>query len=84
MSAEDGPRERQHHSEGSCCQALCNATDPPDPFDPSSAFFVAGQAISPAKPLGVPVESVVAVLAPTAEPGSQPRPPNVRRSSLDA
>jgi hypothetical protein len=70
VSAKDEPREWQHHFEESCCQALYNATDPPDPFDPGSAFFVAGQAIGLAQTLGMPVESVVAVLAPTAERGA--------------
>jgi hypothetical protein len=32
---KDRPREWQHHFEESCCQALYNATDPPDPFGPS-------------------------------------------------
>jgi hypothetical protein len=67
MKAEDGPRERQHHFEESCCQAIYNATDPPDPFDPGSAFFVAGQAIGLARVAGVPLERVIAVLAPSVE-----------------
>ena len=67
MNAKDGPREWQHHFEESCCQAMYNATDPPDPFDPGSAFFVAGQAISLARAVGVPVELVVVVLAPNTE-----------------
>jgi hypothetical protein len=67
MRAKDGPRERQHYFEESCCQAIYNATDPPDPFDPGSAFFVAGQAIGLARAVGVPVERVIAVLAPGAE-----------------
>jgi hypothetical protein len=64
MKVKDGPRERQHYFEESCCQALYNATEPPDPFDPGSAFFVAGQAIGLAKAVAVPVEEVVTVLAP--------------------
>jgi hypothetical protein len=67
MKAEDGLRERQHHFEESCCQAIYNATDPPDPFDPGSAFFVAGQAIGLARVAGVPLERVIAVLAPGVE-----------------
>lgn len=62
MEAGDGPREVQHHFEESCCQALYNATNPPDPFDPGSAFFVAGQAFGLALTVGVPVDAVVAVL----------------------
>jgi hypothetical protein len=67
MKAEDRPRELQHHFEESCCQAIYNATNPPDPFDPGSAFFVAGQAIGLSRVAGVPVERVIAVLAPGAE-----------------
>jgi hypothetical protein len=67
MNARDRPREWQHHFEESCCQAMYNATDPPDPFDPGSAFYVAGQAIGLARAVGVPVERVVTVLAPIAE-----------------
>jgi hypothetical protein len=64
INAKDRSREWQHHFEESCCQAMYNATDPPDPFDPGSAFFVAGQAIGLARAVGVHVEAVVAVLAP--------------------
>ena len=65
-AAKDWPREAQHYFEERCCQAMYNATDPPDPFDPGSAFFVAGQAIVLAGVVGVPVEAVVAALAPVA------------------
>ncbi len=66
IDAKDRSREWQHHFEESCCQALYKATDPPDPFDPGSAFFVAGQALGLARVVGVPFEAVVAVLAPGA------------------
>ena len=64
MDAKDEARELQHHFEESCCQAMYNATRLPAPFDPGSPFFVAGQAISLARALGVPVDRVVSVLAP--------------------
>ena len=64
MDANDRSREYHHGFEESCCQALYNATDPPDPFDPGSAFYVAGQALGLARKVGVPVEAVVAVLDP--------------------
>jgi len=67
---KDQPRKLQYYFEESCCQSMYNATDPPDPFDPSSAFFVAGQALSLARSIGVPVEAVVAVLAPSSQLGS--------------
>jgi hypothetical protein len=57
-------RSTQYCFEESCLQALYNATDPPDPFDPGSPFFVAGQALGLARAIGIPVEAVVTVLAP--------------------
>ena len=83
MNAKDWPREWQHHFEESCCQAMYNTTDPPDPFDPGSAFFVAGQAIGLARAVGVPVEKVVAELAPVAELGASLRPPFVSGSDAN-
>src|SRR5262249_13219690 len=62
MRAGDGAGDGKSGFEEPCCQALYNATDPPDPFDPGSAFFVAGQALGLARMVGVPVEAVVAVL----------------------
>jgi hypothetical protein len=64
MKAKDTPREWQHSFEESCCQAVYNATYPPDPFDPGSAFFVAPQALGFARVVGVPVAEIVAALAP--------------------
>ena len=43
---------------------MYNATDPRDPFDSGSAFFVAPQALGLARVVGVPVEAIVTVLAP--------------------
>lgn len=72
MDARDQQREWQHHFEESCCQALYNATDPQDPFDPASAFFVAGSALGLAWSVGVSVEAVVAVLAPVTRLTERP------------
>jgi hypothetical protein len=66
LENHDRPRELQYHFEESCSQALYNATDPPDPFDCTSAFFVAGHALSLARVVGVPVEDVIGVLSPNA------------------
>ncbi len=73
MKVKDKARERQHHFEESCCKALYNATKARNPFDPGSAFFIAPKALVLARVAGVPVEEVVAVLAPEpkhAEPGA--------------
>ena len=64
QKAKDGLRERQHYFEESCCQAMYNATNPQDPFDSGSAFFVAGEALGLARAIGTPIEAVVAVLEP--------------------
>ncbi|MBK8258531.1 MAG: hypothetical protein IPK82_38460 [Polyangiaceae bacterium] len=66
MKGDDKPRALQHSFEESCCQAMYNSIKPPDPFDPGSAFFIATQALGLARVIGVPVEAVVAVLAPDA------------------
>lgn len=62
--AKDMSREWQHHFEESCCKAVYNASDPHDPFDPGSAFFVVPQAFGLARALGIPDADVVAALAP--------------------
>jgi hypothetical protein len=54
-------RPAQYFFEESCCQALYNATEPQDPFDPSSAFFVVASALALAQLTGVPLEAVAAV-----------------------
>jgi hypothetical protein len=61
-AAKDRLRGCQYNFEESCCQAMYNATEPPDPFDPGSAFFVVPQALGLALVLGVAVEEVVAAL----------------------
>ena len=62
MEANDAGREAQYTFEESCCQALYNASAPRDPFDPSSAFFVAPWAFGLARVVGVPIEAVVGAL----------------------
>jgi hypothetical protein len=60
LAAGDADRVRcaQYAFEESCLQAMYNATDPPDPFDPGSAFFVAGMAFALARVVGVPEREV--------------------------
>lgn len=59
--AKDEVRQWQYCFEESCCQAIYNATEPRDPFDPSSAFFVVAQALSLAQAVGIPLDVVAAV-----------------------
>jgi hypothetical protein len=63
MGRGDQLRCAQHIFEESCCQALYNAAVPPDPFDPSSAFFVAANALGLARLVGVPLDVVASVFA---------------------
>ena len=59
--AKDEKRECQYCFEESCCQAMYNATEPADSFDPSSAFFVVAEALGLARVVGIPLELVAAV-----------------------
>jgi hypothetical protein len=63
MDRGDELRAGQYSFEESCCQAVYNATDPPDAFDPSSAFFVVAQAMGLARSVGVPLDAVAQVLS---------------------
>src|SRR5262245_17397608 len=67
-NAGDQLRLLQYWFERSCCEALYNATDPSDPFDPSAPFFVAGNALRLAESVGLPNERIFAVLAPHPRP----------------
>ena len=64
MEGGDAVGSAQYALEESCCQAVYNATDPKDPFDPSSAFFVVVQAVGLASLLGVPLDTVAQVFTP--------------------
>lgn len=58
VNHNDDLKASQYFFEESCCQALYNAVDPPDPFDPSSAFFVAASALGLARIVGVPLDAI--------------------------
>lgn len=68
VEAGDMARQWQYAFEESCCQAIYNSTCPPDPFDPSAAFFIAGQALGLAGMVGLPAEAVAGVLGPRPNP----------------
>jgi hypothetical protein len=61
-AGKDRPREWQYQFEESCCQAMYYATNPTDPFDPASGFFVVPQALGLARVIGLTIEEVVAAL----------------------
>ncbi len=70
MRARDQVRYLQHNLECSCLQALYNASSPVHPFAPGTPFWVAGAVLRLAKAVGIPEQTVVAILAPTAEGGA--------------
>jgi len=61
MNRGDRIRSGQYHFEESCCQAMYNTTEPPDPFDASSAFFVVAQALGLARLVGVSLDLIAGV-----------------------
>src|SRR5262249_11101023 len=65
LAANDKMKRAKYEFEESCLQAMYNASQPPDPFDPTSAFFVVGNAIGLARALGVPVDTVLAIVMPS-------------------
>jgi hypothetical protein len=68
IEAKDAVRCAQYGFEELCCQAMYNAaTSARDEFDPSTPFFVAGAALELARAVGVPVEVIASVLAPTGD-----------------
>jgi hypothetical protein len=62
IEIKDRLRAAQYSFEELCCKALYNATEPDDPFDPSSPFWVPGAAFELARAVGLPCEAVAAAL----------------------
>ena len=60
--AQDRPRELQYQFEEACCQAMYNATDPTDAFDPSAPFFVVPLVLALANAAGVSCSAVYAAI----------------------
>ena len=65
----DHARAQQYAFEELCLRAVFNETDTDCPFDACSPFWIAGSAIDLARALRLPVEAVIAVIAPEAESG---------------
>jgi len=57
-------RVYQYSFEELCLKAVFNETSTQIPFDTDSPFWVAGSAIKFARKLGVPIERVLAIIAP--------------------
>ncbi len=64
--AKDTTRQAQYCFEESCCKAMYNASEPIDPFDPSSAFFVVPSALYLAQHTGVALDAIAKVFASNA------------------
>jgi hypothetical protein len=64
VEAKEPRRSRQYNFEEACCQAVYNATDPPDPFDPSAPFFIATSAFRFAEAIQMPLHAVAVIFAP--------------------
>jgi hypothetical protein len=61
---EDRARVLQYAFEELCLKTVFNETDTEYPFDACSPFWVAGSAVQLARALQVPVEAVIALIAP--------------------
>ena len=57
-------REAQYAFEELCLQTVFNETATEMPFDTNSSFWLAGSAINFARRVGVPTDSVLAIIAP--------------------
>jgi hypothetical protein len=66
IRAGDGVRECQYSFEEVCLKSLYNETDTVAPFDACSPYWVIKNALALAQAIGVPVNDVVAIVAPTA------------------
>jgi hypothetical protein len=66
MNTTDQVRQAQYYFEESCCQAMYNATSPPDEFDTCAPFFIAPNALWLARRLGM-LEAVLSELAPMSD-----------------
>jgi hypothetical protein len=66
IDANDSVKCAQYSFEESCLKTMYNESNPDDPFDSVSPFFVPIEAIGLARELGIPPESVLAILVPVA------------------
>ena len=68
IDAEDRMREGQYLFEENCLKSLYNETDTVAPFDSDSPYWIMKCAINRARQVGIPMESVLAVIAPENSP----------------
>jgi hypothetical protein len=65
IESGDHARECQYCFEEVCLQSLFNESDTTTPFDSCSPYWVIKNALILARAVGVPVQDVVAIVAPT-------------------
>jgi hypothetical protein len=63
-NAKDHARECQYCFEEVSLQSLYNETYPQDPFDQDAPYWIPKNAIGLARAIGVPVQEVLAIIAP--------------------
>lgn len=63
-NSKDSVRCAQYSFEESCLQAMYNESNPDDPFDSVSPYWVVPSAIGLARAIGMPVETVLAAMIP--------------------
>ncbi|MCA8994943.1 MAG: hypothetical protein KDA69_08030 [Planctomycetaceae bacterium] len=64
LATNDKIKSAQYTFEESCLEALYNETQPDDPFDSVSPYWVVPNAIRLAKLVGVPLESLLDAMCP--------------------
>jgi hypothetical protein len=74
IARNDHVGECQYCFEEVCLKSLYNETAPRDPFDSDSPHWIIKNAIALARAVGVPVQDVLAIVAPGAEPGTADQP----------
>jgi len=66
ITSKDYIRECQYRFEEVCLKSFYNETYPSAPFDPCSPYWVIKNALALARAVGVPMQDVVAIVAPAA------------------
>jgi len=68
IDCKDHVGECQYCFEEVCLKSLYNETCPQDPFDADSPHWIIKNAIALARAIGIPVQDVLAIVAPGAPP----------------
>jgi hypothetical protein len=74
IDRKDHVAECQYCFEEVCLKSLYNETSPRDPFDSDSPHWIIKNAIALARAVGIPMQDVLAVVAPGGQPGAAADP----------